>query len=201
MRIGGLNALLVMLGLALACGRTDKRREVSTGGSTAGSGSDGCLLIGCSPGYVSQPDPDGPCSVCVLACDDVACTTADCQPGSHMEMRDDECCPVCVKDDALPCERAQQLYQEFRAQWLAQYDGQGCIQEPECTMMWEYNRCSATCGTPLGLDASSRIEAELSAFAEETCTSCPSPVATPCPSPPPLACFEGNCQYNLPAAQ
>lgn len=198
MRVGGVSALLLVIGLAAACGRTDKRSEVSTGGSMGAGGSGGCLLIGCGLGYVSQPDPDGGCGVCVLACGDVACTEADCPPGSHVEMRDDECCPVCVKDDALPCEEAQKLYREFRAQWLAEYDGQSCLQEPECSILWEHNRCSATCGTPLGLDARNRVEQELSAFAEETCSSCPSPVATPCPTPPALTCVEGNCQYAEP---
>ena len=199
MRIGGPSAFLLVLGLAVACGRTDKRSEVSPGGTmvAGGSGPDDCLLFGCVDGYVSQPDPNGGCPVCVLACDDVACATVDCESGWHMEMRSDECCPVCVKDDAPACEAAQLLYQGFRTEWLAKYEGQSCLHEQDCALLTEYNRCSATCGTPLGVDAINRIEPELSTFADETCSSCPSPTASPCPMPPPLTCVDGNCQYQV----
>lgn len=198
MRVGGPSVFSLLLGLAIACGRTDERRQIPPDGAMAngGSGSDDCLLIGCGDGFVSQPGPEGGCPICVPACDDVACTEADCQPGWHMEMRNDACCPVCVPDDAPTCEEAQMLYQRNRADWLATYEGQSCLHEQDCMFLTEHNRCSTTCGTPLGLDAIASLEPLLSMFAEVTCSSCPAPVPQPCPAPPALTCVYGNCRYS-----
>jgi hypothetical protein len=186
------------LGLAVACGRTETRSQVSSDGSmpNGGSGSDVCLLIGCGEGFVSQPGPEGGCPICVLACDDVVCTATDCETGWHWEMRDDECCSVCVRNDAPTCEETQLLYQELRAQWFATFEGHSCLHEQDCGLLAEFNRCSTSCGVPLGIDAIAQLGPTLSMFAEVTCTSCPAPVAPPCPEPPALTCVGGNCQYS-----
>lgn len=204
MRLGGVSACLLVLGLAQACGRTSETSEVRTSaGSSATGGSEGCVClgIGCGEGYVRRPDPNNCCGTCVLDCEDVSCTEQDCQSGSHAEQLAGECCPVCVMDDAVPCAQAQKLYQDFRAQLLASYEGQSCLQETECTTFWESNRCASTCGTPVGLDARDSFDEELSAFAEQTCTSCPAPTPIPCPMHPALRCVDGNCEYAPPAPQ
>jgi hypothetical protein len=204
MRLGGVSAFLLAVGLAQACGRTiDSSEVMAHAGSSAVGGSQACpcLLIGCSEGYVMRPNPDGCCGTCVLDCEDVACTDQDCQPGSHMEQRAEECCPACVKDDAVPCDEAQKIYQGLRAQLFASYEGRSCLQPTECTILWEYNRCASTCGMPVGLDARDMFDDELSGFAEHMCSRCPAPKPTPCPMPPALSCVDRNCQYADPAPQ
>lgn len=203
MRLGGGCAFWLALGLAQACGLTSESSEVRKDASPAVGGSEACVCvgIGCSQGYVWRPNPDGCCGTCVLDCEDVACTDQDCPSGSQMEQRAGECCPGCVKDGAVPCAEARQQYQQLRAQLIVTYEGQSCLQETECTMLWEHNRCASTCGTPAGLDARDVFDEELSAFAEQMCTSCPAPIPAPCPMPPPLSCIDGNCRYAKPGPQ
>jgi hypothetical protein len=199
MRVGGPSALLLALGLAVACGRTAKRSEVDSGSMGSAGATGVCLSSGCGDGYVSQPDPDGGCPVCVLACGDVACATVDCETGWRMEMRSDECCPLCVKDDAPACDDAQRLYQEYRGELLETYlQGYACVEDQDCTLFLEANRCASTCGTPVSLDARDDIAAELDLYAFQNCSTCPMNFEQPCPMPPPLVCVDSVCEYSQP---
>ena len=201
--------LLMVTGLACG-GRAVSGEAAGEGGSAAapgdgtsagkaasgGAGNCNCLQLGCDDGFMLETGPNDCCGKCVLNCQDVACPTVDlqCEPGMHVGNLPDECCALCVPDDPFPCDLGQKMYEMFRSETLAKYQSLGCMDESDCAVFSEYNRCSQTCGGAVPTGARASTQVELEGFAQRYCSQCRRPVAPLCTSALPLSCIDSVCR-------
>lgn len=172
-----------------AAGRASSGGSVSRGGSSMGCA---CPDIGCGPGFRLVPDPNNCCGTCEpIPCPTVPCPGIACASGQHLEVPEGECCPVCVPDIFEACAAGQQAYRQLREQLLEKYSSLGCKSDWDCGVIWESNRCVATCGDPLPEAVIADAKQNLSSFAEMSCASC---ALIPFPPCPPRR--EPTCQLN-----
>ncbi len=187
-------------------GRSSGGSKGSGGGSTGGGYAGGsqpsggapagcfCPDVECPPGFGRVPNPDGCCASCrPLPCSE-PCAGIACASGFHLEVADGECCPRCVPDVREACAAGQVSYFDFRKQLIEKYSSLGCIKSEECGVLWENNRCTASCGVPLPAAFVNDATANLKVFAEMSCASCGPVPIPPCPAPAPLYCGDGACR-------
>jgi hypothetical protein len=160
-----------------------------------------CPDIDCGVGYTQQPSPDGCCNVCVpldcrmLGCPGPACGCPGiaCAPGSQPIYPPDQCCPICSDTN---CDEQRRSYYGFRDQVVEKYNSLGCMQDSDCTIVYESNACASSCGTPMPWFYEKDFVVVLNEYAASTCAACPPPPLQPCPAPPPPACVAGRCQFS-----
>jgi hypothetical protein len=159
----------------------------SGGSQTAGRGGAGgscfnvgCPDIACGPGYQFVLKPGACCPVCEPIQCNVACTMVPCPSGSHLEKDPNECCPKCVPDPTDTCKKGQQAYAELRQALIEKYNSMGCRLSRECTLVYESNRCGATCGTAFPVSLADSAQQNLRASAESNCATCPVMSTPPC---------------------
>ncbi len=165
---------------------------VGATGNTAGTGCF-CPEIGCGPGFVPQPSPDGCCDICVpLDCSQVMCPGIGCPSTGHLEFPPNQCCPICVPGN---CDQQRASYFEFRGQLVEKYGSIGCMKDSDCGLLYEGNACGTNCGAiALPLLYLQDASVNLTTFADSTCTACPPEPVPPCEPALPPVCFNGRCQ-------
>src|SRR5262249_34262948 len=133
--------------------------SVGFGGSVAAGGSAGscagvrCAPIACGPGSIPVLSPGECCPHCepTSSCD-IPCPALDCQEGYHLEVSPGQCCPTCVPNSMVSCDDGKKAYEALRAQLIEKYQSNGCKRNEDCGVMYEHNRCAATCGAALPAD-------------------------------------------------
>lgn len=167
----------------------------SSAGTTSSGGKAGCICptvdIDCAPGFVPGPDPNGCCYTCLpLDCRNVACPGIACGSGSRLEYPPDQCCPICVPDD---CNEQRRQYYEFRNQVLEKYNSIGCMIDSDCSLLYENNACSSSCGSPVPTQFVMDASFNLDSYAAMACSTCPPQPVPPCEPSLPPGCFNGRC--------
>lgn len=159
-------------------------------GSAATGGACACDASACPPGFRPVPDPNGCCFYCESICN-VACPEIGCGPGSHLETRPGQCCPVCVVDD---CNQQRSLYQDFKKQLVDKYSSFGCMTANDCTMYYEKNQCEAGCGIVMPIAGIAFLDDNLQNYAQQNCSANCSISVPPCAPLPPPRCLNNRCQ-------
>jgi hypothetical protein len=166
---------------------------VSMGGiATAGTGPCLCPDVDCQPGTRPSMQPGNCCPVCEpIDCFAVTCPGIACGPGSELVYPPDQCCPIC--QSTAECDMGRSGYLEFRKQLFEKYSSVGCMQDAECTFLYEGNACSFSCGTPFPVSQVMSAMSNLDSYAKSACLHCPPQPVPPCAAPPPAACINGRC--------
>jgi hypothetical protein len=120
-----------------------------------------------------------------------------CPSGSHPETPPGQCCPICVPDPVDTCAQGQKAYADFRMQLIQKYATAGCKTSADCTVVYEFNRCVASCGTAFPATLAASAEQNLRSFADGNCATCPPVVPPPCPAPF-VYCIQNACVLGGP---
>jgi hypothetical protein len=127
----------------------------------------------------------------VGGCALVDCATPDCAVGYVAQQEPDACCPVCVP--ATACTKGQQGYNTLRSTLLAQPGAMACKVDKDCALLASNPYCGDVCTyLPANAAATPSINAQLSSFAKENCSTC-TPIYPPCAAPLPAVCVQGQC--------
>jgi len=181
-------------------GSTSGGVTMGAGGSTGSAGRAGaggsspcvnvaCDAIACGPGFVGVIEPGTCCPVCTPVCN-MACIVAPCPTGQHLETPPGACCAVCVPDKVTACEQGQKAYFGFRSMLIDKYNSIGCMTNNDCTLVYDANRCTASCGVAIPVSQTTNFVNNLRSFADSNCATCaPQP-------PPPCAASTVSCVRN-----
>jgi hypothetical protein len=171
----------------------------NTAGYAGGGGcaNVGCPAIDCAPGYVSVTEPGACCPVCKPGPCTGTCAMPFCPIDSHLETPPGQCCPICVPGSTDACRKGQQTYFDIRKQMIEKYSSIGCKTNMDCTIVYETNRCIATCGTAFAVSIAQSAAQNLQSLADANCGSCLPPLPPPC-VPPYAACINGRCSQGGP---
>jgi hypothetical protein len=120
-----------------------------------------------------------------------------CPSGTHLETPPGQCCPVCVKDPVDACKQGQQAYYAFRMQLIDKYNSVKCITANDCSVVYESNRCTQSCGTAFPRSLADSAQSNLKSFADTNCATCPPMPPPPCPAPF-VYCIMGTCSVGGP---
>lgn len=151
------------------------------GGSVSGGGAGG---TGASAGA------SGGVGGCAL----VDCSAPECDPGYVAQQAPDACCPVCVP---TVCTEGQLGYDTLLGTLLDRPGAVACKVDKDCALLASSAYAGNPCpSVPVNAAAAPSINAELSSFANDNCSTC-SPIYVLCPASPLPFCFEGRCM--LPA--
>jgi hypothetical protein len=168
--------------------------KVGFAGSTAaGGGCATCPPGQCAPGSVLVTTPEGCCLGCrqVSDCNLVPCPNIACASGFHLEVVPGACCPTCIADR---CAEQYANYRVIRDQLIEKYQSLQCAVNSDCTLYYEANTCSTSCGIPVPIQTLPDLEANLSSAAAQTCSRECAPVIAPCEPPSEPLCIRGRCQ-------
>lgn len=104
------------------------------------------------------------------------------------------CCPVCVYDD-FACKDAQAAYATLKSALLEKYS-YGCMQDSDCVAVTTDNRCESCSNAAVWTAVADSYRANLSGFAQMSCSSCDAPIDFPCAPPTDVACVQGRCGFT-----
>ncbi|HVU53309.1 MAG TPA: hypothetical protein VHL80_21640 [Polyangia bacterium] len=164
------------------------------GGGGGASGCGPCMAPQCNPGYTSVVDPAiSCCPICrPVDCATAACPQPICPVGTHAEVPQSQCCPVCVMGFSQACNTAQTSYSRDRQAYLEKYGSTSCKQDADCTLVFESNACVANCGEALPAASAGFFQSNIAPDAMACDASCP-PLALPPCVPQVAVCSNGRC--------
>jgi hypothetical protein len=141
---------------------------------------------------VTAPDQCCPsqCSPCP------PCPFLQCPAGYHAETAPGSCCPHCAADvNAAACVKGRVQYAMQRQAMLDKYS-YGCASNSECVAVIPRNACEQGCSNAaLWYGLADSFEANLSALASMTCSSCMQAQVPFCEPSPKPSCFDGRCAF------
>ena len=176
------------------------------GGTSGATGSGGCsaagacLAIGCAVGYIPVVQAGDCCPTCVpdgsggsggqSGCANMSCPALDCVMGFHLEVKPGDCCASCV---AGSCQPGQQGYAALKQQLLQPASATSCKVNTDCAALSSNASCGDQCGVfPVNVTSKPGIDQQLSAYAQDNCSSCMA-IYPPCALLPPPICVAGQC--------
>ena len=171
------------------------------GGAANGCDGVNCLAIGCGPGSISVLPPGECCPVCEpdgssgfggMTCPG-PCAGQICENGMKSQPVPGACCAFTCVPDPAACANGQAAFRTLRDQLLAAPDALSCSKDSDCQLEASHIQCGDQCPSqPLSVAAAPKIEAQLSQFETDHCSTCMSVIA-PCVPPRPPACIDGTC--------
>jgi hypothetical protein len=154
-----------------------------------------CPAPNCKDGFMQVVDPAiSCCPICrPLNCATVDCANPNCPSGTHAEVPNGQCCPVCVMGVSQACNQAQAAYDRDRAILLDKYGSSQCMVDADCVLVAEANACEQHCDVALPVStANFYVENFLKPDGAKCDASCP-PIFLPACQPFVAVCSNGLC--------
>jgi len=120
------------------------------------------------------------------------CDPIDCPPGYEAVPTPTSCCPQCQVAPRT-CETQREEHRAFSSQLLAKYGTLTCQTSADCSLYYEINGCSSSCGYPLATAIIAEVDSLLAQHAQATCDAgCPPIPLPPCPGTV-VVCKDNRC--------
>jgi hypothetical protein len=175
-----------------AAGVTGTAGTTGAGGTVAACGP--CPDPNCKPGFMSVVEPNvSCCPICrPIDCATVDCANPDCPAGTHSEVPDGTCCPICVMGVSQACNMAMSSYQSNRAAFIDKYTMGTCKGDADCTIVLETNACVTNCGTAFPVWGATNFNSNITSLTVACNMACPPKPLLPCAHFS-AVCSNGTC--------
>jgi hypothetical protein len=120
------------------------------------------------------------------------CDPIGCPPGYEAVPTPTSCCPQCQVTLGT-CDMQREEHRMFSGQVLVTYGTISCQTSADCSVYYETNACSSSCGHPLAAAVIAEVDALLDRHAQATCdAACPPIPVPPCPETV-VVCKDNRC--------